>query len=94
LERSVSTERVFKLSEFNTLRVSESLSEIPDRLLEKEDFISQVKLLQLLELERTYRRYLILKGQLDQMDLEESLALLDANRNSTMEKIKQMIKED
>lgn len=98
MNRSVTIERVYNLADYvgnyNTLRLSDQLAEIPENLMLNVKFIEKVRLLQFVNLERDYRRYLLLLSKLEKADLESGLEMLDKLKTSTMDELKTIISEN
>lgn len=57
MKRNLGLERVFKLGEFKSMRVTNDIDDIPDELALDEELVRSLRLLQLLEVDRVYYQY-------------------------------------
>ena len=74
MERTIGVERVYKVNDYNTLRLSDTLSNVPEELMLNPDFVNKVRFLQFVELERGWIKYSNLFSTLDKMTAEEGVA--------------------
>lgn len=71
MKRNLGLERVFKLGDFKSMRVSSDVLDIPEELALDEEFTAQVRLLQLIEVDRAYYQYRVQAGELNELEQDE-----------------------
>lgn len=64
-------ERVFKLGDFKSMRVTSDVDDVPAELMLDEEFVSQTRLLQLVEVDRAYYQYRVQAGELNEFETDE-----------------------
>jgi hypothetical protein len=94
MNRTVGVERLFSVSDFNNIRSIESLNEIPEELATNETFVNKVRLVQLTDVELTFRKYLVLKNSLDQMSPEDAIAKLEELKSNAMDELNQILNKE
>ena len=94
MKRSVGVERTFSISNYNNLKPMEFLSEIPDELAMDSSFINKVRFIQLINLELTYRKYLVLKDKMDQESPEVAIANLEELKSNAMDELNQILNKE
>ena len=94
MKRTVGVERSFKISDFNIVKPTEFLSDIPDKFALNDEFISKVRFIQLLGVELTFRKYLKLKTFVDAISLEDAIEFLEEQKAHTIDELKQIIEEE
>jgi len=57
MKRNIGLERVFKLGDYKSMRITTDVFDIPEELALDEAFMSQVALLQLIEADRAFYQY-------------------------------------
>jgi len=93
VNRSLGVERAYNLGDYNNIHLMEYLNEIPEDLWSDEHFSNRVRLLQLLSLETTFRKYLFLKDSLEKLPPEEALTKLEELTSGVMTELKNLIDE-
>ena len=101
MPRSISVERTYAIKQYENIKLfdSFSLSELADLILEgtgKEvlfdnEFIDRVRLLQFVNLELAFRRYLELLKKLSDLNLEDSITFLETEKANLIDIIKESI---
>ena len=71
MKGNLGLERVFKLGDFKSMRVTADVLDIPEELILDEEFISQARLLQLIEVDRAYYQYRAQAGELNEFETDE-----------------------
>jgi len=87
MNRAVGIERVFSLGNCNMFRVSDTISDIPDYLATDDQFIADLRGLQVLEAEKTFIKYSLLKEGLEGMNENDILEALNASISQKLESI-------
>jgi hypothetical protein len=92
MDRKVRIERTFFLGQFKNIKVEDEINGIPEHLALNEEFVNSLYYLLLISVELTYRKYQKLNLELPD-NLEDSLAVLENMKGSTIETIKRLIKD-
>ncbi len=71
MKRNLGLERVFRLGEFKSMRVTSDVLDIPEELAFDEEFVAGVRLLQLVEVDRAYYEYRMRSGTLNEFENDE-----------------------
>ncbi len=71
MKRNLGLERVFKLGDFKSMRVTSDILDIPDELALDEEFAAQTRLLQLVEVDRAFYQYRLQAGNLNELETDE-----------------------
>ncbi len=87
MNRSVGIERVFSLGNYNMLRVSDTINDIPDELLLDEQFILDLRTLQLLEIEKIFIKYSQLHDKAENLSEKDYLEGINVNIEKKLESI-------
>ena len=79
MKRNVGLERVFKLGDYKSMRVTTDVFDIPEELALDEEFMSLVALLQLVEVDRAFYQYRLQAAALNdyETDGERFAALVE-----------------
>jgi hypothetical protein len=89
MNRTLTAERVYVLGQYKTLRLTDSISNIPQELMNNKEFIDAVRLLQLMSLDRVYYTYVDNSPTYNEkLTSEERNEILDKASVSSTEKIK------
>jgi hypothetical protein len=70
MKGNLGLERVFKLGDFKSMRVTSDIDDIPEELITDEEFVTAVRLLQLIEVDRAYYQYRVQAGELNEFELD------------------------
>ncbi len=71
MKRNLGLERVFRLGEFKSMRVTSDVLDIPEELFSDLEFMTQTRLLQLIEVDRAYYEYRMRAGTLNEFENDE-----------------------
>ncbi len=71
MKRSLGLERVFKLGDFKSMRVISDIDDIPEEIMLDKEAITQMRLLQLVEVDRAYYDYRMQAGKLNEFENDE-----------------------
>lgn len=93
MNRSLGVERAYNLGDYNNIHLIEYLNEIPEDLWSDEYFCNRVRLLQLLSLETTFRKYVFLKESLEKLPMDQALEKLEELSSGVMTELKNLIDE-
>jgi len=87
MNRRISTERVYSLGNYQTLRLVDEVNDIPDELLLNAKFIDDLRRLQFINLDLMYRKYLILIKKLSEFNQEDAIGFLLETRENINDEI-------
>lgn len=87
MERTLGVERVYKIDNYETLRLSDTSFNIPENLIFDTEFAGQVRFLQFLALERAVAKYIAISKSIEKMKPEEVIPTLDKLISETTDKI-------
>ena len=68
MKRNLGLERVFRLGEFKSMRVTSDVLDVPEELALDDEFTAQVRLLQLIEVDRAFYQYRVQAGTLNEFE--------------------------
>ena len=68
MKSNLGLERVFKLGDFKSMRVTSDVDDIPEELTLDKEFRAQVRLLQLIEVDRAFYQYRVQAGELNELE--------------------------
>ena len=71
MKRNLGLERVFKLGDFKSMRVSSDVLDIPEELALDNEFSANVRLLQLAEVDLAFYQYRVQAGALNGFETDE-----------------------
>jgi hypothetical protein len=91
MNRLAKVERTFFLGQFKNIKITDEIEDIPEYLALNEEVINNIYYMLLLSVESQYRRYQKINKELGEISLEDSLALLEEMKGSTMKSIKELI---
>ena len=95
MKRALKIDRLYSLGDWKNIRFSDEFLGIPEKYLLDKDFVNNIRMLQLLNVEVTYREYLKLQhDELKGKDLEEALERLYELRNEMYESIMSRLDND
>lgn len=87
MNKTIGIERVYSLGSYNMFRVSDTITDIPEELMLDEKFVSDLRVLQLLEAEKTFVKYSQFKDKMSNLSEEEFLEAISANIERKLESI-------
>ena len=94
MNRTVGVERTFAIGDYNFIKPSEQLTNIPEEFVTDENFINKVRFIQLLNLELTYKKYVVLKMKLDTISPMDAIAELEKLKSNAMDELNQMLNKE
>lgn len=93
MKRKINAERVYKISDYNTLRLGDSIEEIPDKLALNQNIIEKLVELIFLNLEINWRKYNELLKELYSYNNDELLSIFEQKKLNLLDEIKQILGE-
>ena len=94
MKRTVGVERSYFISNFNIIKPMEYMNDIPENLMMDENFVNKVRFIQLLDLELIWKKYIILKGRIDQMSPVDAVAKLEELKSNAMDELNQIFNKE
>jgi len=94
MKRTVGVERSYFISDYNIIKPMEVLTEIPSEFALNEEFINKVRFMQLINLELTFKKYLLFKEQVDKLSPIEAIEFLEGKRAELTDKLNQIVNEE
>jgi hypothetical protein len=94
MKRTVGVERTYFISDYNVIKPMESLVDIPEELAMDENFVNKVRFVQILSLDLTFKKYLVLKGKIDQLSLTDAIAELERLKANATDEIYQILNKE
>lgn len=94
MKRTLSFKRTIPISAYNMVEIFESFIDIPEEYVLNPDFVHKVRLLQMAEVEKAYRKYLLIKDSLDKLELNEALEKIEEIRINMHTELRQMLEGD
>jgi len=89
LKRMLSVERTYPLGDYKNIKLFDSISGIPEELAFDHEFINTIRMLQLIQLDVTYRKYGSLAGDQSKFsNLDENISYLIERELEELDKIK------
>jgi hypothetical protein len=95
MKRSLKTERLFSLGDWKNIRFHDEFLEIPEEYLTDKKFIDDIRMLQLLNVDVSFREYVKLQeSELVGKDLDEALERLNELRDEMYGSIMSRLDKD
>lgn len=81
-ERTLGVERLFTLGDYKNIKFVDTISNLPAKIWNNSEAVSQLTTLQLVSIELAFRHYQQLVQGIGQLDLEASIAYLEKLKGS------------
>lgn len=91
MNRELGFERVYKLGDFKTARFSDVIRDIPQDILLNPDAVNTLRILQFIQVEKSYYTYLKLRNNLREMDENSAIDVLDELNTKTVREYNEII---
>lgn len=91
MERVLSMKRSYNLSPYNQIEIFDSFISLPEDAALNNTLVGKIRLLQMIESERSFKKYLKLESTLDGLELDQAIENLNKSRDATMEEIKSLM---
>ena len=93
MERNLKTERLYNLGDYSNITFSDEINSIPERVLLNSELMGELQYLQMIGFELSLRKYKELMVLAKTYDVEVVLKFLEEERNQTLDKIRDLLKE-
>lgn len=92
MNRNLTIQRIYSLGNYKNLQVTDSINDVPEELMLNEDFVRNLRLLQLLRCDQVYYDYITTSPAfVDGMKSEQALEFIERASVSTTEAMKKSI---
>jgi hypothetical protein len=93
MKRTLTTDRLYSLGDFKNIRFTDTIEDLPEEVATNSEIISELKLLQLIQIEYTYRRYVKLISEYPyDRGIDIVLKELEAMRDASTSKLAELLK--
>lgn len=97
MNKALTVERIFSLGDYQNIKFSDTITEIPDTIIKNQDSMRLIKYLQLVDIEWSYLRYMNLRREMPKIlspeSIEEALSFVEAERIRTFSELLATITE-
>lgn len=93
MKRRINIERLYNLGDFKNIKFSEEVSEIPDELVNNEQFVTILTNLMLLRIEQNYNKYIKLMESTRGRSIDEAINLIEDLKITQLDNLENFIKE-
>lgn len=91
MNKQIAIERIFSLGDYQNIKVTDTITEIPDAVASKPEAIKLLRYLQLVDIEWTYIHYAKLRAmepKLSNLDaIDSAMAFIEEERTQTFENL-------
>jgi hypothetical protein len=91
MKRTITTERIYQIRPYETIKVTDAIIELPDEVALNQEVYDKVRLVQLLGLDLSYRRYLEMNSIYQDFTPEDIRENLEKAIKSEMEKLQNLL---
>lgn len=96
MNKTIAVERIFSLGDYQNIKVTDTITEIPDAVASNPDAIRLLRYLQLVDIEWTYIHYAKLRASApkfkDIESIETAMKFIEEERTVTFEKLLESIR--
>ena len=93
MNRNLTAERLYSIRQYENIKLTDTIEDLPDEIALDPGWVNDLRYLQFVELELSYRRYLDLIKNLNSLDLDNSLAFLEQEKTNTIDTIRNKFDE-
>ena len=97
MNKTIAIERIFSLGDYQNLKVTDTITEIPDAIASNPDAVKLLRYLQLVDIEWSYVKYMKLRASEPKLanveSIEAALAFIEDERTRTFEDLLNTIRE-
>lgn len=98
MNKTISIERIFSLGDYQNLKATDTITEIPDAVASNPDAIRLLRYLQLVDIEWTYIKYMKLRSSEPKLSnveaIETALSFIEDERRTTFVELLTAISTD
>lgn len=92
MNRSLKVERIYSLGDYKNIKVTDDINELPEEIVLNDKAVGLIRMMQLLQTEKVYQKYVNLGGILKGKTQEEIFEMIDELEIDTMTKLKEIFK--
>ena len=93
MKRSIEIDRLYWLGDFRNIRFREEVSDIPEGLVNNEQFITILTSLMLLRIEQNYNKYIKLMDSTKGKSTEDNISLIEDLKIRQLDNLSDFMKE-
>ena len=91
MNKSLAVERIFSLGDYQNIKFTDTLTEIPEAILMNSEAVKLLRYLQLVDIEWAYTHYMDLRRRSPKItkpeDIEAALSFVEEERTKTFEQL-------
>lgn len=91
MNKSISLERIFSLGDYQNIKFTDTITDIPETVMQNGDALKYLRYLQLVDVEWSYLRYMTLRMKQPQSSLEQAMEFIEEERTITFERLLESI---
>jgi len=91
MDRSVSVTRTYALGNYKNIKLTDTISDIPEELATNPEVMGALKFLQIVSIEQSYFNYVRDAESWHQLDIEDAIAKLDGLEKETITDLKELL---
>ena len=89
MNRSLKVERIYSLGDYKNIKVTDDINELPEEIVLNDKAVGLIRMMQLLQVEKTFQTYLNNQKKFTEHSQEDILKILDELESDTMSKLKE-----
>ena len=96
MNKTISVERIFALAQYENLKVTDTITDIPDEVALNQNAMQLLRNLQLIDMEGTYLHYVHLRSEEPKLSVEgidTAVSFIEEGRAVTFEKLLEALKK-
>jgi len=93
MKRKINIERLYSLGDYKNIKFSEEVSEIPEELVNNEQFITILTSLMILRIEQTYNKYIKLMESTRGRSTDDAISLIEDLKINQLDNLLDFMKE-
>lgn len=94
VNRTLGIERIYRLGDYENLKVTDNINDLPEELMFKGELINKIRYLQLLNVELASRKYHKLMESMYVFSYDEQIEALSEEKLNTLDEIKQLLNKE
>lgn len=91
MDRSISVTRTYSLGNYKNIKFSDTISEIPEELANSPEFMSELRFLQLVAVDKSYFEYVHNAETWHNLNIEDAIATLNGLEKETIESLQEIL---
>ncbi len=91
MKRKLAVERIYKIADYQTLKLVDEISELPEGVVLNQKVVEKISELLMVNSDLNYQRYLKLQKSMSQYTDDIIMAELEAIKSTTLDEIKDLL---